>query len=116
MATATTTRSQRSRPSTGVEPLDDRVLIRPQDPETTTASGLVIPDTAQHKPQRGEVLATGPGRRAETTGERIPLDVTPGDIVVFATFGGTDITIDGEDHLILDASDVLAIVATKGTK
>ncbi len=91
-----------------VQPLEDRIVLRPSDAEETTASGLVIPDTAKEKPQQGEVLAIGPGRRAEQTGEIVPMDVKVGDIVVYSKYGGTEITIDGEDLLILNARDVLA--------
>jgi chaperonin GroES len=91
-----------------VQPLEDRIVLRPSDAEETTASGLVIPDTAKEKPQQGEVLAIGPGRRAEQTGDIIPMDVKVGDTVVYSKYGGTEITIDGEDLLILNARDVLA--------
>ena len=84
-----------------LHPLEDRIVVRPGESEETTASGLVIPDTAKEKPQQGEVLAVGPGRRAENTGELIPLDVTVGDTVVYSKYGGTEITVDGEDLLIL---------------
>ena len=84
--------------------------MRPGESEETTASGLVIPDTAKEKPQQGEVLAVGPGRRAEQTGEIVPLDVKVGDKVVYSKYGGTEITIDGEDLLILTSRDVLATV------
>ena len=92
-----------------LQPLDDRIVVRPGKSEETTASGLVIPDTAKEKPQQGEVLAVGPGRRAENTGEIIPMGVKVGDKVVYSKFGGTEITIDGEDLLILSSRDVLAI-------
>ena len=93
-----------------LQPLDDRIVVRPSEAEQTTASGLVIPDTAKEKPQQGEVLAVGPGRRAETTGEIIPLDVKVGDLVVYSKYGGTEITEGGEDLLILNGRDVLAKV------
>ncbi len=93
-----------------LQPLDDRIVVRPVESEETTASGLVIPDTAKEKPQQGEVLAVGPGRRAENTGEVIPLDLKVGDRVVYSKYGGTEITIDGEDLLILAGRDVLAKV------
>jgi chaperonin GroES len=96
-----------------LQPLEDRIVVRPGESEETTASGLVIPDTAKEKPQQGEVLAVGPGRRAENTGELVPLDVAPGDTVVYSKYGGTEITIDGEDLLILSGRDVLAKVAKK---
>jgi chaperonin GroES len=94
-----------------LQPLDDRIVVRPSEAVETTASGLVIPDTAQEKPQQGEVLAVGPGRRADSTGEIIPLDVAVGDKVVYSKYGGTEITIDGEDLLILTSRDVLAKVS-----
>src|SRR5918997_3117558 len=99
-----------------LQPLDDRIVVRPGESEEKTASGLVIPDTAKEKPQQGEVLAVGPGRRAEQTGDIVPLDVAVGDTVVYSKYGGTEITIDGEDLLILTARDVLAKVDSKGGK
>ena len=94
-----------------LQPLDDRLVVRPSESEETTASGLVIPDTAKEKPQQGEVLAVGPGRRSDSTGELIPLDVQVGDKVVYSKYGGTEFTVDGEDLLILTSRDVLAKVA-----
>lgn len=93
-----------------LQPLEDRIVLRPGDAEETTASGLVIPDTAKEKPQQGEVLATGPGRRSDDGGELIPMDVAVGDTVVYSKYGGTEITVEGEDLLILNARDVLAKV------
>ena len=93
-----------------LQPLEDRIVVKPGESEETTASGLVIPDTAQEKPQQGDVLAVGPGKRSETTGDVIPLDVKEGDTVVYSKYGGTEITIDGDDLLILSARDVLAVV------
>jgi chaperonin GroES len=93
-----------------LQPLDDRIVVRPSEAEEKTASGLVIPDTAKEKPQQGEVLAVGPGRRADNTGELIPLDIAVGDKVVYSKYGGTEITVDGEDLLILTGRDVLAKV------
>jgi chaperonin GroES len=93
-----------------LQPLEDRIVVRPGESEETTASGLVIPDTAKEKPQQGEVLAAGPGRRSEQSGEVIPLGVSVGDTVVYSKYGGTEITVDGEDLLILQSRDVLAIV------
>ncbi len=93
-----------------LQPREDRIVVRPSESEETTASGLVIPDTAKEKPQQGEVLAVGPGKRSEQTGDLIPIDVEVGDIVVYAKYGGTEITSDGEDVLVLSARDVLAIV------
>jgi len=94
-----------------LQPLDDRIVVRPSEAEQTTASGLVIPDTVKEKPQQGEVLAVGPGRRSDNTGEIIPLDVKVGDKVVYSKYGGTEITEDGEDLLILNGRDVLAKVS-----
>ncbi len=94
-----------------LKPLEDRIVVRPSDAEETTASGLVIPDTAKEKPQQGEVLAVGPGKRSDQTGEIIQIDVSVGDTVVYSKYGGTEITVAGEDLLILSARDVLAIVA-----
>ncbi len=93
-----------------LEPREDRIVVRPNESEETTASGLVIPDTAKEKPQQGEVLAVGPGKRSEQTGELIPVDIEAGDIVVYAKYGGTEINSGGEDVLVLSARDVLAIV------
>jgi len=93
-----------------LQPLEDRIVVRPSDSESTTASGLVIPDTAQEKPQQGDVLAVGPGRRSDQTGDLVPMDVAEGDTVVYSKYGGTEITVKGEDLLILNARDVLAIV------
>ena len=94
-----------------LHPLDDRIVVRPNESEETTASGLVIPDSAKEKPQQGEVLAVGPGRRAEASGEVIPMDVQVGDTVVYSKYGGTEIAVDGEDLLILTSRDVLAKLA-----
>jgi chaperonin GroES len=94
-----------------LHPLEDRIVVRPGESEETTASGLVIPDTAKEKPQQGEVLAVGPGRRSEDSGELIPTDVAVGDTVVYSKYGGTEITVEGEDLLILSSRDVLATLA-----
>ena len=93
-----------------LQPLEDRIVVRSSEPEETTVSGLVIPDTAKEKPQQGEVLAVGPGRRSDQTGDLIPVDVKAGDLVVYSKYGGTEITVDGEDLLILTSRDVLAKV------
>jgi chaperonin GroES len=92
-----------------LQPLEDRIVVRPAEAEEKTASGLVIPDSAKEKPQQGEVLAVGPGRRSDS-GELIPLDISVGDKVVYSKYGGTEITIEGEDLLILAGRDILAIV------
>lgn len=93
-----------------LQPLEDRIVVRTAEAEETTSSGLVIPDTAKEKPQQGEVLAVGPGRRAENTGELIPLGLEVGDTVVYSKYGGTEIAVEGEDLLILSSRDVLAKV------
>ena len=93
-----------------LQPLEDRIVVRPAEAEEMTVSGLVIPDTAKEKPQQGTVLAVGPGKRSENTGELIPVDVKVGDTVVYSKYGGTEITVDGEDLLILTSRDVLAKV------
>ncbi len=94
--------------SVSIKPLEDRIVVRPLDAEQTTASGLVIPDTAKEKPQEGEVLAVGPGRYED--GNRVPVDVQVGDKVVYSKYGGTEVKYDGEEYLILSARDVLAVV------
>ena len=99
-----------------LQPLEDRIVVRPAEAEETTISGLVIPDTAKEKPQQGEVLAIGPGRRAENTGEIIPIDLEVGDSVVYSKYGGTEITVDGEDLLILTSRDVLAKITSSAKK
>ncbi len=96
-----------------LRPLEDRIVVRPSEAEETTVSGIVIPDTAKEKPQQGEILAAGPGRRSEQTGELIPVDVKVGDIVIYSKYGGTEISVDGEDLLILNGRDVLAITDKK---
>jgi len=92
-----------------LQPLEDRIVVRPNEAEERTVSGLVIPDTAKEKPQQGTVLAVGPGKRSEQTSQVIPVDVNEGDTVVYSKYGGTEITVDGEDVLILSSRDVLAI-------
>jgi chaperonin GroES len=99
-----------------LQPLEDRIVVRPAEAEETTHSGLVIPDTAKEQPQQGEVLAVGPGRRSEQNGDIIPLGISAGDTVVYSKYGGTELTIDGEDLLILNARDVLAKVEGSGKK
>jgi chaperonin GroES len=93
-----------------LQPLEDRIVVRPGKSEETTASGLVIPDTAKEKPQQGEVLAVGPGRTSDQTGTVIPLSIAVGDTVVYSKYGGTEITVEGEDLLILSSRDVLAVL------
>ncbi len=98
-----------------LEPLGDRLVVKPIQKEEITKSGLVIPDTAKEKPQEGEVLAVGPGRLTDD-GERIPMDVKVGDIVIYAKYGGSEIKIDNEELIILRESDVLAKKPTKKGK
>ena len=98
-----------------LEPLGDRLVVKPIQKEEITKSGLVLPDTAKEKPQEGEVLAVGPGRLTDD-GERIPMDVKVGDIVIYAKYGGSEIKIDNEELIILRESDVLAKKPTKKGK
>ena len=93
-----------------LNPLEDRIVVQPLEAEQTTASGLVIPDTAKEKPQEGEVLAVGPGR-IDDKGNRVPLDITVGDRVIYSKYGGTEVKHKGDEYLILSARDVLAVVA-----
>jgi chaperonin GroES len=95
--------------SVSIKPLEDRIVIKQVDAETTTASGLVIPDTAKEKPQEGDVVAVGPGR-IDDNGNRIPLDIAVGDKVIYSKYGGTEVKYNGEDLLVLSARDVLAVV------
>jgi chaperonin GroES len=92
-----------------LRPLDDRVVVKPLEAEEVTAGGIVLPDTAKEKPQRGKVVAVGPGRLLDS-GSRGELSVTVGDEVIFGKYGGTDIEVDGEDIKILRESDILAKV------
>jgi chaperonin GroES len=92
-----------------LKPLHDRLIVQAVEEEETTASGIVLPDTAKEKPQRGKVLAVGDGK-VEEDGKRIPLDVSEGDEVLYSKYGGTEIKVDGEDLLVLRESDVLAKV------
>ena len=91
-----------------LQPLEDRIVVKPSEGEEMTASGLVIPDTAKEKPQEGEVLAVGPGRFED--GNRVPLDVKVGDKVIYSKYGGTEVKLGGDELLILSARDVLAVV------
>jgi chaperonin GroES len=96
--------------SVSIRPLEDRILVQPLDAEQTTASGLVIPDTAKEKPQEGKVVAVGPGRFDEDGEKRIPVDVKVGDVVLFSKYGGTEVSHGGTDYLLLSARDVLAVI------
>ena len=93
-----------------IKPLEDRIVVQANEAETTTASGIVIPDTAKEKPQEGTVLAVGPGRWDDEGEKRIPLDVKVGDTVLYSKYGGTEVRYGGEDYLILSGRDVLAVV------
>ncbi len=95
--------------SVNIQPLEDKILVQANEAETTTASGLVIPDTAKEKPQEGTVLAVGPGR-VDDNGNRIPIDVAEGDVVIYSKYGGTEVKYSGQEYLILSARDVLAKV------
>ena len=96
--------------SVSIKPLEDRIVIKQVDAETTTASGLVIPDTAKEKPQEGDVVAVGPGR-IDDNGNRVPLDIAVGDKVIYSKYGGTEVKYGGEEFLILAARDLLAKIA-----
>ncbi len=93
-----------------IKPLEDRILVEPQDAEQVTKSGLVIPDTAKEKPQEGKVIATGPGR-IDDNGNRVPLDVSVDDVIIFSKYGGTEVKYDGKEYLLLNARDILAVVS-----
>jgi len=95
--------------SVNIKPLEDKIVVQASEAEETTASGLVIPDTAKEKPQEGKVLAVGPGR-IDDKGNRIPVDVKVGDVVIYSKYGGTEVKYNGEEYLILSARDVLAVV------
>ena len=95
--------------SISIKPLEDRIVIRQVQAEQTTASGLVIPDTAKEKPQEGEVIAVGPGR-VDDKGNRIPVDVKVGDVVIYSRYGGTEVKYEGQEFQILSSRDVLAVV------
>ncbi|MBP6686071.1 MAG: co-chaperone GroES [Leucobacter sp.] len=95
--------------SVAIKPLEDRIVIQQVEAEQTTASGLVIPDSAKEKPQEGKVVAVGPGRVSDS-GTRIPVDVAVGDIVIYSKFGGTEIKAAGEEYLVLSSRDILAVI------
>ena len=95
--------------SVSIKPLEDRIVVKALEAETTTASGIVIPDSAKEKPQEGEVIAVGPGR-IDDKGNRVPLDIATGDKVIYSKYGGTEVKYAGEEYLILSARDVLAVV------
>ena len=93
--------------SVTIKPLEDRILVQTLEAEQTTASGLVIPDTAKEKPQQGEVVAVGPGR-LDDDGKRVPIDVVVGDRILYAKYTGTDIKLDGDEYIVLNDKDILA--------
>ena len=95
--------------SVNIKPLEDRIVVKSVEAEQTTASGLVIPDTAKEKPQEGEVIAVGPGR-VDDNGNRVPLDVAVGDVVLYSKYGGTEVKYAGEEYLVLSARDLLAVI------
>jgi chaperonin GroES len=103
---------KRSTVSVAIKPLEDRIVVKQVEAEQVTASGLVIPDTAKEKPQEGEVVAVGPGR-IDDNGNRVPLDVSVGDKVLYSKYGGTEVKYGGEEFLVLSARDVLAIIVSK---
>jgi chaperonin GroES len=96
--------------SVTIKPLEDRILVQTLEAEQTTASGLVIPDTATEKPQEGKVIAVGPGRFDDDGDKRVPLDISVGDVVIYSKYGGTEVKYDGEEYLLLSARDVLAVI------
>ena len=96
--------------SVSIKPLEDRIVVKGIEAEQTTASGLVIPDTAKEKPQEGEVVAVGPGRFNEDGDERIPMDISVGDRVIYSKYGGTEVKYGDQEVLILGARDVLAVI------
>ncbi|MHB8792167.1 MAG: co-chaperone GroES [Thermoleophilia bacterium] len=95
-----------------LKPLEDRVIVKTEESQDVTASGIVLPDTAQEKPQRGKIIAVGDGK-VDESGKRIPLDVKKGDEVIYSKYGGTEVKVDGQDLLIMKASDILAKVVKK---
>ncbi len=91
-----------------IKPLEDRVIVKPSESEDVTKSGIVLPDTAKEKPQEGEVIAAGDGKYED--GKKVPMEVKVGDKVIYSKYGGTEIKIEGEEHLILSQHDILAIL------
>lgn len=91
-----------------LRPLEDRVVVKPIETEERTKSGIVLPDTAKEKPQQGEVIAVGPGRFEE--GQRVPMEVKEGDIVIYSKYGGTEVKVEGEEFIILSSRDILAVI------
>ena len=98
-----------------LRPLHDRVVVRRIEPEAKTSGGIIIPDTAKEKPGEGEIVAVGPGKRDEA-GKLFPLDVKPGDRVLFGKWSGTEIKVDGEDLMVMNEADILGVIAQAGAK
>ncbi|OQX96674.1 co-chaperone GroES [candidate division KSB1 bacterium 4572_119] len=92
-----------------IRPLSDRVVVKPLDPEEKNQSGIIIPDTAKEKPMQGEIVAAGPGKISEN-GEKIPMEVKKGDVVLYGKYSGTEVTVDNEEYLIMRESDILAVM------
>ncbi|HDN58402.1 MAG: co-chaperone GroES [Candidatus Neomarinimicrobiota bacterium] len=93
-----------------VKPLADRVVVKPSEPEEKTSGGIILPDTAKERPQQGKVVAVGPGRVTDN-GTKIPMEVKVGDTVLYGKYAGTEVLIDGEEHLIMRESDILAVIS-----
>lgn len=93
-----------------VKPLADRVVVKPSEPEEKTSGGIILPDTAKERPQQGKVVAVGPGRVTDN-GAKIPMEVKVGDTVLYGKYAGTEVLIDGEEHLIMRESDILAVIS-----
>jgi len=93
-----------------IKPLSDRVVVKPSEPEEKTSGGIILPDTAKERPQQGKVIAVGPGKITEN-GTKIPMEIKVGDTVLYGKYSGTEILIDGEEHLIMRESDILAIIS-----
>src|SRR5918994_146345 len=115
MSASPKTRESQKESCMDLKPLGDRLIVEPLEEEETTVSGIVLPDTAKEKPQRGRVLAVGPGPRDED-GNYITMEVEPGDEIIYSKYGGTEIKLGTEDYLILRESDVLAKVVTTSTR
>jgi len=93
-----------------IKPLADRILVKREEPSETVRGGIIIPDTAKEKPQEGKVVAVGPGK-VDENGKRVPLEVKKGDLILIGKYAGTEVKIDGEEHLIMREDDVLAVIA-----
>ncbi|MBU4445982.1 co-chaperone GroES [bacterium] len=94
-----------------IKPLADRVVVKPAEAEEKTSGGIILPDTAKEKPQEGTVVATGPGKVSDN-GTKVPMEVKTGDKILYGKYSGTEVTIDGEEHLIMRESDILAIISS----